>query len=163
WPEGVVALGALMFVGEAVNAWLYGASFYAPMAAFLMQTYVLLPWMVLRLDARRLRLAVEALAPPPAVPAPGPRRSIVWAARLLALAVALSVFGQAVVEAIANGTTVSPRLVWNSFLNRDLFWFVCLGSLTLEAAVLEDALTRLDAATNGAGRRPGVPDAPPGP
>ena len=74
---------------------------------------------------------------------PMPRRSVIWVSRMIVFAVLLAIFGQAISEAILDGVPISWSLVWHSFLHRELFWFLCVGSLTAEAVALEDALERV--------------------
>jgi hypothetical protein len=124
------------------------------MALFLVEAYVILPWLVMRLDARRIRAAAEALAANAPEAVPSPRRSVIWVARMVVFAVLLAIFGQALTDAVLDGAAVSDWMVWRyvsisaiwrSFLHRELFWFLCVGSLTAEAVAFEEALERLAA------------------
>lgn len=160
-PYLVAAFGAAIFLCGAVDAYRFGAAFYAPMAQFLVEAYVILPWVVMRLDARRIRAAAEVLAANAPAAAPSSRRSVVWVSRLVVFAVVLAIFGQAFTDAILDGAAAgsgwmvwryfSVSLVWRSFLHRELFWFLCVGSLTVEAVAFEDALERLAAGTFNTG------------
>lgn len=140
-PVALAAFGIHALLICAVDAWDYGWRLASPMAAFLLQLYVVLPWIVLRLDVRNMRDAVERLTH---AQASGPAsHPVLICTRLIFLGLLAAVLGQGVSDFLEVNRGIHWSLLWRMIIERHLFVCLCIGSLTAEVVALEAALRRL--------------------
>lgn len=140
-PVILTAFGILTLLICAVDAWDYGWRLASPMAAFLIQLYVVLPWIVLRLDVRNMRDAVERLAREQA--SGSASHPVLVCARLILLGMLFAVLGQCASDFLQVNQGISWPILWRMITERHLFVCLCIGSLAAEVVALEAALTRL--------------------
>jgi len=140
-PVALAAFGILTLLICAVDAWDYGWRLASPMATFLIQFYVVLPWIVLRLDVRNMRDAVERLTREQA--SGSASHPVLVCARLILLGMLFAVLGQCASDFLQVNQRFSWSLMWRIITERHLFICLCIGSLTAEAVAFEAALRRL--------------------